>query len=50
MVERLKVTHFYTAPTAIRMLLRHGTDWVTKYDRSTLRMLGCGETGINLIY
>ena len=43
MVERLKVTHFYTAPTAIRMLLKFGDSWVSKYDRSSLRTLGCGE-------
>jgi len=44
MVERLKVTHLYTAPTAIRLLLRHEKEWVTKYDRSSLRILGCGES------
>ena len=44
MVQRLKVTHFYTAPTAIRMLIRKGDEWVKKYDRSSLRILGCGET------
>ena len=43
MVQRLKITHFYTAPTAIRMLIRKGDDWVKKYDRSSLRILGCGE-------
>ena len=42
MVQRLKVTHFYTAPTAIRMLIRKGDEWVKKYDRSSLRILGCG--------
>ncbi len=42
MVERLKITHFYTAPTAIRMLLRHEEEWVTKYNRSSLKILGCG--------
>ena len=43
MVERLKLTHFYGAPTAIRMLLKAGDEWVTKYDRSSLRILGCGK-------
>ena len=43
MVERLKITHFYTAPTAIRMLIKCGENWVQKYDRSSLRILGCGE-------
>ena len=43
MVQRLKITHFYTAPTAIRMLIKYGEEWVHKYDRSTLRILGCGK-------
>jgi acetyl-CoA synthetase len=43
MVQRLKITHFYTAPTAIRMLIKCGEEWVHKYDRSTLRILGCGK-------
>ena len=43
MVERLKVTQFYTAPTALRLLLKSGNDYVKKYDRSSIRLLGCGE-------
>ena len=43
MVQRLKITHFYTAPTAIRMLIKYGDSWVKKYDRSTLCILGCGK-------
>ena len=43
MVQRLKITHFYTAPTAIRMLIKKGDEWVKKYDRSSLRILGCGQ-------
>lgn len=42
MVERLKLEHIYLAPTALRMLLKEGDSWVTKYDRSTLRKMGCG--------
>ena len=42
MVQRQKITHFYTAPTALRLLLKAGDEWVHKYDRSSLRMLGCG--------
>ncbi len=42
MVERLKLSHFYTAPTAIRLLLKAGDSWVKKYDTSSLRILGCG--------
>ncbi|XP_064403228.1 acetyl-coenzyme A synthetase 2-like, mitochondrial [Halichondria panicea] len=47
MVERLKITHFYTAPTAIRLLIKYGDDWVTKYNRSTLRILGCVGEPLN---
>jgi acetyl-CoA synthetase len=47
MVQRLKVTHFYTAPTAIRMLIRKGDEWVKKYDRSSLRILGCVGEPLN---
>ena len=49
MVERLKLTHFYGAPTALRMLLKAGDEWVTKYDRSSLRILGCGKGVIIII-
>ena len=30
MVQRLRPTHFYGAPTALRLLLKHGDKWVTK--------------------
>lgn len=39
MTERIKLTHFYGAPTAIRLLIKHGDQWVKKYDRSSLRIL-----------
>lgn len=42
MVQRLKINQFYGAPTAIRLLLKYGDQWVQKYDRSTLRTLGSG--------
>lgn len=48
MVQRLKVTQFYGAPTAIRLLLRFGDEHVTKYDRSSLRILGSVGEPINL--
>jgi acetyl-CoA synthetase len=44
MVQRLKINQIYLAPTALRMLLREGSSWVTKYDRSSLRTMGCGKT------
>ncbi len=39
-VDKHKITLFYTAPTALRSLMKEGNDWVTKYDLSTLRLLG----------
>ncbi len=46
-VERHKVNIFYTAPTAIRALACEGDDWVKKYDRSSLRVLGTVGEPIN---
>lgn len=43
MVERLRISQFYTAPTAIRLLIKSGDEYVKKYDRSSLRVLGTGE-------
>ena len=39
-VEKHNVEIFYTAPTALRALMKEGDEWVGKYDRSTLRLLG----------
>jgi acetyl-CoA synthetase len=47
MVERLKITQFYTSPTAIRAVMREGNDWVKRYDRSSLRILGSVGEPIN---
>ncbi|MFT7578441.1 MAG: acetyl-CoA synthetase [Myxococcota bacterium] len=47
MVERHKITIFYTAPTAIRALAAHGDEPVTRYDRSSLRVLGTVGEPIN---
>ncbi|MBC7129796.1 acetate--CoA ligase [Candidatus Bathyarchaeota archaeon] len=38
-IERYGVTIFYTAPTAIRMLMRYPEDLVKKHDLSTLRII-----------
>ncbi|GAC1408010.1 MAG: acetate--CoA ligase [Novosphingobium sp.] len=46
-VQRLNVTVFYTAPTALRSLMREGDAWVRKYDRSSLRLLGSVGEPIN---
>ncbi|PWJ21353.1 acetate--CoA ligase [Jannaschia seohaensis] len=42
-----KVAQFYTAPTAIRALMAKGNDYVTKYDLSSLRILGTVGEPIN---
>jgi acetyl-CoA synthetase len=46
-VEKYKVTIFYTAPTAIRSFIKWGDDWVDKHDLSSLRLLGTVGEGIN---
>lgn len=45
--DKHKVNIFYTAPTAIRALMREGNDPVTKCDLSTLRVLGSVGEPIN---
>ena len=39
-VEKHNINLFYTAPTALRALMKEGNEWVDKYDRSSLRLLG----------
>ena len=46
-VDKYKVTQFYTAPTAIRALVAMGDEWVTKYDLSSLKVLGTVGEPIN---
>ncbi|MBI5724940.1 MAG: acetate--CoA ligase [Planctomycetes bacterium] len=46
-VQKFKVNIFYTAPTAIRALIRLGLDWPNKYDLSSLRVLGTVGEPIN---
>ena len=38
--EKHKVEIFYTAPTALRALMREGNDYVVKWDRSSIKLLG----------
>ena len=40
LVEKHKITSFGISPTAIRMLMRYGDEWVKKHDLSSLRLLG----------
>ena len=46
-VEKHKVNQFYTAPTAIRALAKHGTALVDTYDLSSLKVLGSVGEPIN---
>jgi acetyl-CoA synthetase len=46
-VQKFKVTVFYTAPTAIRTLIRMGDEWPKKYDLSSIRVLGSVGEPIN---
>ncbi len=39
-VEKHKINIFYTAPTALRALMREGNDFVVKHDRSSIKVLG----------
>ncbi|MAS44830.1 MAG: acetate--CoA ligase [Rhodobacteraceae bacterium] len=46
-VDKHKVSIFYTAPTALRALMGKGDEWVTKCDLSSLRILGSVGEPIN---
>ncbi|MFW6048832.1 MAG: acetate--CoA ligase, partial [Candidatus Bipolaricaulota bacterium] len=46
-IEDEGVTQFYTAPTAIRMFIKQGTEWPEKHDLSSLRILGTVGEPIN---
>ena len=46
-IQRHKVTVFYTAPTAIRAFIKWGDHHVEKHDLSSLRLLGTVGEGIN---
>ena len=47
MIQRHKITQFYTAPTAIRLLMRYGDGFPAKYDNSSLKVLGTVGEPIN---
>jgi acetyl-CoA synthetase len=47
MVEKYGITILYTAPTAIRGLMRFGNAWATRHDLSSLRLLGSVGEPIN---
>jgi len=47
LVERYGISVFYTAPTAVRGLMRFGEAWPNKHDLSSLRLLGTVGEPIN---
>jgi len=46
-VEKYQVSIFYTAPTALRAIMREGDEWPAKHDLSCLRLLGTVGEPIN---
>ena len=46
-VEKFKVSVFYTAPTVIRLLTKYGEKWPGRYDLGSLRLLGSVGEVIN---
>ena len=46
-IERHRVSVFYTAPTAIRSFVRQGDDWPNQHDLTSLRLLGTVGEPIN---
>jgi acetyl-CoA synthetase len=46
-VEKYRVNIFYTAPTAIRAMMRDGEEWPNRHDLSSLRLLGSVGEPIN---
>ncbi len=47
LIEKYGITILYTAPTAIRGLMRFGASWPARHDLSSLRMLGSVGEPIN---
>uniref|UniRef100_A0A673I568 Propionate--CoA ligase n=1 Tax=Sinocyclocheilus rhinocerous TaxID=307959 RepID=A0A673I568_9TELE len=46
-VDKYHVSKFYTAPTAIRLLMKYGSEPVQKYKRTSLKILGTVGEPIN---
>ncbi|MDB5388444.1 MAG: acsA 2 [Planctomycetaceae bacterium] len=47
LIEKYRVSIFYTAPTAIRAFMKWGDQWPNKFDLSSLRLLGSVGEPIN---
>ncbi|MEW6001998.1 MAG: acetate--CoA ligase [Nitrospirota bacterium] len=46
-IEKYGITIFYTSPTALRMFIRYGEDWIKRHDLSSLKILGTVGEAIN---
>jgi len=46
-IEKYVVSIFYTSPTALRMFIRFGEEWIRKHDLSSLKILGSVGEPIN---
>ena len=46
-IEKYRVTTLYTSPTAIRMFMAHGEEWLRQHDLSSLELLGTVGEPIN---
>ncbi len=46
-IEKYGVTIFYTSPTALRMFIRYGEEWIKKHDLGSLKILGSVGEPIN---
>ena len=46
-IEKYKVTKFYTAPTAVRLFMKYGEQWPAKHDLSSLKIIGSVGEPIN---
>ncbi|MBI1822157.1 MAG: acetate--CoA ligase [Nitrospirae bacterium] len=46
-IDKYKINIFYTAPTAIRALIKNGDEWPLKHDLGSLRLLGTVGEPIN---
>gem|GEM_PF-7054304 len=47
LIDKYKISIFYTAPTAIRAFIKWGNHWVEKYSLKSLRLLGTVGEPIN---
>lgn len=47
LIEKYKITEFYTSPTALRMFMKYPLDYIKKHDLSSLRVLGSVGEPIN---